>query len=290
MKWFLWSGTVGFRTSSLVDRAGAAEACGFEGFSLSPSDVRQAEQDGWHARDIGAWAQDRGLALIMDPVLNWHRYDDAWPFGDADVGLDETLRMCRDLGCMSMSAVAMTNSSDPLAELAGGFGRLCDRAAETGQLVHLEFIPMTVVPDLRAAWQIVSTANRENGGLLLDTWHFFRGNPDFDTLESIPGNRIFAVQLNDAEAQPVGTLWEDTRHRKLPGDGTFDLIRVLRQLAHSGGLQCVGPEVFSPELESMTAVQAAQLAAARSREVLELALGRDLHRPPHGTGTPPTRE
>ena len=35
--------------------------------------------------------------------------------------------------------------------------------------VHLEFMPISGVPDLETAWAIVSEADRPNGGLLFDT-------------------------------------------------------------------------------------------------------------------------
>jgi sugar phosphate isomerase/epimerase len=271
VRWVLWSGTIGFNTSQR-DRAAAAKAAGFERFSLSPVDVHEAEAAGWSAADIGRWAADEGLGLIMDPVVNWHPYDSAWPFRYAKFSLDEMLRMYRDLDCTSMTAVAMTDCPYPPTELAAPFGQLCRRAAQDGIDVHLEFIPMTVVPDLNIAWDIVRDAGESNGGLLFDTWHFFRGTPDFDLLASIPGERIFAVQINDAADEVQGSLWDDTRHRKLPGDGDFDLARVVQTLAAIDGLRWVGPEIFSAELAAMPAVDAARLAGGLVRSLVQSAL------------------
>jgi sugar phosphate isomerase/epimerase len=256
----------------LHDRAVAARAAGFERFSISPVDVHDAETAGWPARDIGKWASDQGLELIMDPVVNWHPYKSAWPFRYAKFGLDEILRMSRDLRCRSMTAVAMTDCPLPESELAAPFGQLCRRVAQDGTNVHLEFIPMTVIPDLRVAWDIVRNADEDNGGLLFDTWHFFRGSPDFDLLASIPGDRIFAVQISDAKAEVQGSLWDDTRRRKLPGDGDFDLARAVQTLADIGGLQWVGPEIYSPQLAAMPATEAAQLASERVRSLVQAAL------------------
>ena len=116
-------------------------------------------------------------------------------------------------------------------------------------LVHLEFTPFSGIPDLATAWDVVRSADRPNGGLVFDTWHYFRGRRDDALLREIPGERIFAVQINDAAAQPQGRLVVDTwRFRRLPGDGDFDLPEVLEILAAKRGIGPPGIEVLSEDL------------------------------------------
>jgi sugar phosphate isomerase/epimerase len=114
---------------------------------------------------------------------------------------------------------------------------------------------------LATAWEIVRGAARTNGGILFDTWHFFRGVPDLDLLAGVPGERIFSVQVSDGAPELRESLVKDTfRHRLLPGEGTFDLLGVLRVLRRTGGLNLVGPEVLSTELDALSAIEAARLA------------------------------
>ena len=108
--------------------------------------------------------------------------------------------------------------------------------------------------------------------ILFDTWHFFRGSPAFEDLEAVPGERIFAVQVDDALPDVIGSLWEDTQRRLLPGDGCFDLPRVLRTLARIGGLRLVGPEVISPQTAAMAPRDAARVAGDRVRRLVADAL------------------
>jgi sugar phosphate isomerase/epimerase len=131
---------------------------------------------------------------------------------------------------------------------------------------------MTAVADVAAAWRIVRDADRLNGGLVFDTWHFFRGSADYDALAEVPGERIFAVQVDDALPEIVGDLWQDTKHRVMPGDGSFDLPRVLLALARIGGLHAVGPEVISPETAATPATDAAREAGTRVRRLVADAL------------------
>ncbi len=204
--------------------------------------------------------------------MNWHPAGEPSRSRFARFAVDEALRMSEGVGAVSMTAIASSTSAAPVDELVELFGALCDRAADIGALVHLEFIPMTAIPDVATAWRIVRDADRPNGGILFDTWHFFRGSADFDDLEAVPGERILAVQVDDAAMEVSGSLWDDTQQRLLPGDGCFDLPRVLRTLVRIGGLRFVGPEVISPETAAMPAVDAAQVAGERVRALVADAL------------------
>ena len=225
-------GTVGF-TSPLAERFAAAAATGCRQATLSPPDVLRAARDGTTAAEIGRQARDLGLDLVIDPVMNWYPDREPSPSRFAGVSADDALRMCEALGVTSLSAIATASSDVPGPELAGYFGRLCDRAAGFGARVHLEFIPFTIVRTLRIAWDLVRAAGRPNGGLVFDTWHFFRGEPEFEVLAGIPGDRIFCVQLDDAPAVPRGSLREETSHRLLPGDGALDLVAAAPTFDHA---------------------------------------------------------
>ena len=213
-----------------------------------------------------------GLDLIIDPVMNWYPDGEPSPSRFAGVSTDDALRMCEALGVTSLSAIATGSSDVPVPELAGYLARLCDRAAGFGARVHLEFIPFTIVATLRTAWDLVRAAGRPNAGLVFDTWHFFRGDPQFDVLETIPGDRIFQIQLDDAPATPTGTLREETQHRLLPGDGDLDLTTAIKTLHRIGALRWIGPEVISPDLAALPVLDAATLAVARTRALVAQAL------------------
>src|ERR1700691_619647 len=267
----LWAATVGF-TSPLAERFAAAAATGCREATLSPPDVLRAAQDGTAAAEIGRQARDLGLDLVVDPVMNWYPDREPSPSRFAGVSTDDALRMCEALGVTSLSAIATASSDVPVPDLAGYFGRVCDRAAGFGARVHLEFIPFTIVRTLRIAWDLVRAADRPNGGLVFDTWHFFRGEPDFEVLAGIPGDRIFHVQLDDAPAVRSGPLREETQHRLLPGDGALDLLAAIRALDRIGGLRRVGPEVISPDLAALSVLDAATLAMDRTRAIVAAAL------------------
>jgi sugar phosphate isomerase/epimerase len=269
--WVLWAGTVGF-ASALDERFAAAAGAGYQAVTLSPPEVLQAEAEGTPASVIGQRARDLGLRLIVDPVMNWYPDSVPSPSRFAGVSTSDALRICEDLGAVSFSAIGTGASDVPLDALGEHFAAVCDRAGEFGAQAHLEFIPFTAIRDVSTAWDIVRTAGRPNGGLVFDTWHFFRGDPDWDTLASIPGEQILQVQLDDATVIPSGTLREETQRRLLPGEGELDLTRALRALDAIGGLRWIGPEVINPDLAALPVAEAATLALDRSRQALDAAL------------------
>jgi sugar phosphate isomerase/epimerase len=156
---------------------------------------------------------------------------------------------------------AQPSTRDQNIFLKSQFAAACDRCAEAGVTVHLEFILWPPIDSLRVAWDVVHAADRPNGGIMFDTWHFCRGDPDLDLLATIPGERIFSVQLSDGAPDIRESLVKDTlRHRLLPGDGVFDLVGTVRTLHAIGGLRLVGPEVMSSELHALPPIEAARRA------------------------------
>ncbi len=270
--WILWAGTVGF-TSDRSERFAAAAATGCRRVSVSPPELARAAAAGTSPESIGRQARGLGLDVIVDPVMNWYPDSAPSPSRFAGVSAADALELSERVGAVSLTAIATATSDVPIAGLAEHFARLCERAQRFGALVHLEFIPFTVVTTLGIAWDIVRDAGRDNGGLVFDTWHFYRSEAQFDVLASIPGERIFCVQLDDAAATPQGELRAETRRRLLPGDGELDLGACLRGLDDIGGLRWIGPEVLSPELEALPVAEAAELAMQRSRAVVAAALG-----------------
>lgn len=111
------------------------------------------------------------------------------------------------------------------------------------------------IRSLADAWPIVEPLPADRVGLTFDRWHYFRSKVDDALLRSIPGARVFEVQLADARKDLAApTLTEDLlHHRLLPGEGDFDLTSVVASLRAIGGYRSVGPELFSDRFDAMAA-------------------------------------
>ena len=260
----LWTGTVGL-DRTLDERIGAATSAGFEALSTSPGEAMSLREKGVKLTDAAGRASGEGVPmLVLDAVFSWLRPSDAFG-GSQPTSVEDCLRMASEMGVQFINAIAMRRRDDlPTELIAERFAHLCHQAADIGCKIHLEFEPHSLLPDIASAWEIARLAGCENGGVLFDSWHFFRGNPDFQALESIPGERIFSCQISDGTAERVGHWSEEMmHHRLLPGDGAFDLTRAIRCLSDSGGLTLCGPEVLSDELHAPSPTSAAQRASER---------------------------
>jgi sugar phosphate isomerase/epimerase len=148
---------------------------------------------------------------------------------------------------------------------------VCDRAANLGLLVQLEPLPWTAVPTLAVAAQIVADAGRDNGGIMLDAWHWARGGADLEAVARC-GARVTGLQLSDAPAAGSDNpIFETLHERRLPGDGDIDLAGLMRGLDAAGCTAPVGIEVFSDELVRLPAREIGYRAGARLRRVLAAA-------------------
>jgi sugar phosphate isomerase/epimerase len=219
--------------------------------------------------DIRSLVSDAGLRVnCLDPFTRWLP---RWEPPDhvpaqvrAFLGTEEAdfFRAAEAIGASAMTVFEPFGTTWPLEVLAASLATVCERARSCGLRVNVEFIPFLGIPDLATAWQIVCLSGAPNAGIVLDTWHYFRSNPDHALLASIPGSRIGAVQVSDAALDPAGPLEiECLHHRRPAGDGALPLEQVRVILQASGGLNDVGPEIFSDVFDGRPAEINARTAA-----------------------------
>ena len=270
----LWSGTV--MGASFEERLAAAVAGGFSDVSMFPIDYKSARETGLSDEDMRKRIAASGVRVaVIDPLTKWlPSWDPPESMSEEDVAfsdfeVDEVLHMADALGAESISVIETFGNEVPVDVGAESFAAICDRAAEQGLRVHVEFIPFSGIPDLKTAWEIVRRADRPNGGLVFDVWHYYRGQPDHDLLRTVPGEKIFVVQWSDARAEQEGSLMEDMMNRRrLPGNGDFDLATVASILDEIGATPSMGVEIFSEELRAIPPEEAGRQAGESLRELL----------------------
>ena len=128
------------------------------------------------------------------------------------------------------------------------FAALSREAATYGTSIALEIMPFSNIRTLSAALELVSTDPQPNGGLYLDIWHMARGGIDYSEVAKIPQQFIKAVELDDADRDVVGTLWDDTNfHRRLCGEGALDIPAFLKATRETGYRGPYAVEIISRE-------------------------------------------
>ena len=272
----LCSGTLP-RDATFRERAEAVAAGGFRGISLWGRDYRRARDEGWSDADLRVLLDDHGLTVAeLDPVWWWlPGASEVVIPPDVDTqevfryGEPELFAIADAVGARSVNAVDVFGGDWTVHAAAEALAGLCERAAEHGLLVHVEFLPWSRIPDIGTAWEIVRTADRPNAGIAVDAWHFFRSNADEKTLRAIPGDKILGVQLDDGPATAEPNLVRASLHeRRLPGEGDFDLAGLVAALRDVGACAPFGVEVFSDALHALGAEEAARRAGDATRRLV----------------------
>jgi sugar phosphate isomerase/epimerase len=160
-------------------------------------------------------------------------------------------------------------ASDPLA-LAPPLRELAEQAADRGTRVAIETMPFSAIATVPMGAEIVAAAGHPAAGLLIDAWHVFRaGTTLVDLRTGVAPEMIFAVELDDAAPEVIGTLFEDTVERRLLcGEGSFDLpglVAVLRELGFDGPW---GVEILSGPFRTLPVDHALKLAAESAMAVI----------------------
>jgi sugar phosphate isomerase/epimerase len=151
------------------------------------------------------------------------------------------------------------------------FAELCDLAAVYGLHPHLEFMPWTDARNLQQAARIVENAGRENGGVLVDAFHFDRSGSRLEELVKVAPSRLRYAQLCDVAGPRPGDMAEILRQarneRRFPGDGDCDLPGLLRGLPAGIPLSLEIPTLQLLE-QGVSGLDRAQMALDKTRELL----------------------
>jgi sugar phosphate isomerase/epimerase len=118
--------------------------------------------------------------------------------------------------------------------------------------------------------QIITAAGHPAAGLLVDAWHVFRAGTTLVELHAaLSQDMIFGVELDDAAADMVGSMFEDTvDNRLLCGEGTFDLMGLVATLRSLGFDGPWGVEILASDFRVLPVDQALKLAADSALTVL----------------------
>jgi sugar phosphate isomerase/epimerase len=198
---------------------------------------------------------------------------------------------CTDVGVLRIgeptSTIAAARSLAALAQATGA--RICVTAVDSdpaasgtrallercaclltavGVRMAVEFLPYTPLATLVQARDLCAAVGWHRCGLLVDAWMFFLGQNAWSDLRALTAEQVAYVQLDDAP-EPIGTdLIFESRHRRvLPGQGTFDLARLVQVLEAIRFDGPVSVEVLSDRFRYLDPVDQGRAAAAAARAV-----------------------
>jgi len=258
------------RVDDVVARVHAAAKAGYSAIGVFLGTWASLRENPAALDEVDAALESTGLVVANIETLR------GWVHGGDDEAFTRQEALAYDMaehwGCRYVQVIGDAEGS--LEGAAAGFGALCDRAADRGLLVGLEWVPsMTNIEDAPTALAIVSEADRPNGGLCVDSWHFTRSTNDLDHLRAIPGELVVSTQFNDGTIQAADPDYytDCLANRVCPGEGEFALVEMIRILDAAGSRAPIGIEICSSELWSRPVDEAARRGADAMRRVLATA-------------------
>jgi sugar phosphate isomerase/epimerase len=262
-------------TFDWADRCAQAARVGFRGLGLWHADIEHQLETRTLA-DMKRIFDDAGLIhLQVEFLADFFVEPGRQARTDSDLRRELLFHTAATFDAHHIKVGNIPGTPCELGRLTEEFAALCDDAANrTDATVVYEFMPFDVnVNTLDAALELVEGAGRANGGLAIDTWHMAKLGIAPEDLCRIPPEYLSWVELSDGQYQNMEDPIDETiNHRRLPGEGEFDIPAYVDACLEAGYRQPWGVEVLSAELRRLPIEQeferAYETTAAQFRAVV----------------------
>jgi 4-hydroxyphenylpyruvate dioxygenase len=186
-----------------------------------------------------------------------------------------------ELGC-DLLMICSNVSPDSLGGIdraAADLRELGERAAKRGLRIAFEALAWgRHINDYRDAWEAVRRADHPVVGLVLDSFHMLARKTDLGAVRTIPGDRIFLVQLADAPLLQMDYLSWSRHYRNFPGQGDLPVLDFMRALIPTGYDGALSLEIFNDQFRAGSA-RAVAIDGHRSLRFMFDRLGWPAQRP-----------
>ena len=180
---------------------------------------------------------DTGVSVLDTEFL---RFEPDRPVGVPEGFLEVSAR----LGAKN---VLVMSAEPDEARTIERLGELCDRAAQYGLHVCLEFAIYTGVRTLAHAASLLAKAKRSNASILIDALHFSRSGGVPAHVQQVDPALLRYAQICDASAHMPGPtdtpalIREARTGRLLPGEGVLPLAELIAALPAGAPLAIEAP-------------------------------------------------
>ncbi len=206
-------------SGALDEKLRAIASAGFEAVEIFENDLLSF---GSGPRDIAKLCKDLNLKICaFQPFRDFEGMPEpqrSRNFARAERKFDLMQELGTDLLliCSNVSPASLGG----IDRAADDFRELGDRAAKRGLRVGYEALAWgRHVNDYRDAWEIVRRADHPAIGVILDSFHALAPGFPVRAMASIPGDKIFLVQLADAPKLELDILSWSRHFRSFPGQG-----------------------------------------------------------------------
>ena len=236
------------------DRCEEAAKVGFAGIGIWHADLEHVLETHTLA-EMKATFDDAGLRhLELEFLMDWF----VDPGDERRAASDQQRRLLFDAAAvLEPHHIKIGNipaTPAPLEQVTERFAELCADAAEHhAATIAYEIMPFD--PNVRTLDDVITVAagaGAPNGGIAIDTWHMGKLGIAPEELWRIPLEHLAWIELSDGQREDMADPVDETiNHRRLPGEGEFDVaayVDVCRDMGYPGPW---GVEVLSEELRNL---------------------------------------
>jgi 4-hydroxyphenylpyruvate dioxygenase len=237
-------------SGDLREKLEAIAAAGFDGVEIFENDFLAYDHS---PADVARMVADLGLNItLFQPFRDFEglpepQRSQAFDRAERKFDLMEQLGTDLILICSSVSSLSLGGIDRAAEDLR----QLGERAARRGLRIGYEALAWgRHVNDHRDAWEIVRRADHANVGVILDSFHTLSRKLDPNSIRSIPGDKIFIVQLADAPLIDMDLLYWSRHFRNMPGQGDLPVTDFMRAVAATGYNGPISLEIFNDQFRS----------------------------------------
>ncbi|MBC1891845.1 2-keto-myo-inositol isomerase [Listeria booriae] len=223
--------------------------------------------------DLATYFQNHHIKpLALNALVFFNNRDEA---GHAAIiqEFQEMMHICDKIGAKYVVAVPLVTTEKILKKdikqsCIEVLQELSNIAESHGVKIALEFVghPECTVNTFEDAYDIVQAVNRDNVGLVFDSFHFHAMGSKIENLKNADGSKIFIFHIDDTEDFQIGLLTDDDR--VWPGHGAIDLEAHITTLKQIGYSDVVSVELFRPEYYQLTPEETIEKAKTTTLEVI----------------------
>jgi sugar phosphate isomerase/epimerase len=229
------------------DRVEACARVGFRGMGIWHADLLHTLQRR-PLPEIKRILDDNGMKHIEIEFLgDWFLTGEKKK--KSDLVKQDLLTAAQALGARHIKVGDFFHTDTPMPQVIDSFAALCQDAAAYGTRIIYELMPFAMIDNLPDTLTMLKGAGQKNGGIIFDLWHIAKMGLPFEEIARFPLEYFFAVELNDGTFTAPWSLHEDTiNHRRLCGEGEFDIRGFLEHVRKAGYRGPFGIEVLNKEL------------------------------------------
>jgi sugar phosphate isomerase/epimerase len=236
-----------FSPFDFQDRVESAARAGFKGFGIWHADLEHVLEQR-SLKEMKQILDDNGMKHVeLEFLSDW--FLDGERKKKSDMQRQKLLTAAEALGARHVKAGDFFQQQTSLPRLIETFAELCGEAANYGTRIGFELMPFAMIQTLEESLAMVEGAGAENGGIIFDLWHIVKMKIPYEKVGQVPLKWMVSVELNDGTFEAPWSLHEDTvNHRRLCGEGEFDVRGFVDRIRKTGYTGPWGIEVLSEEL------------------------------------------